>query len=200
ELHRAFIAYAGTDLKRGAVITKVSATTYVGDEARDIAPGGILVPASQGMAEVPMGASSQVIDSYPLVGPTRYASARIERTPTGLTVNVTSLLKQGDQHIHLRGTGLRLAEDAPFELKANGTRQVGVEILGPGELIVSTDIGGRSTIRIAETEEGLTVLHDDGSTLVLASEDSSQDAPGLPFLGALAALGAVLALRRGRLA
>src|SRR6185503_16876044 len=76
EVQRAFVK-ATPDFAPGRTITAVRAESYLGDDLRDVAPGGILVPGSGGAAEIPMGDSQQVAES-PLVGPTKYVKATLD--------------------------------------------------------------------------------------------------------------------------
>lgn len=196
EVQRAFIAYAGTPWTRGTELTQFAAVSYVGDEARDAAPGGVFVPGSMGLVEAPMGNSEQVAASYPLVGPTKYAKAEVKMTEAGVVLHVASLLKQGDQHIVIDAGSSSLEGELVFELKANEERALPLRA-AVGQLDVRTDLGGRVVIDIQSADAGLIAQHEDGTRVVLSQSAPDQEA-SLNVVGLLVAALVVAVVARRR--
>jgi hypothetical protein len=108
-VERAFIAYNGTALRQGVVVTTFVVESFTDGELRDRAPGGVYVPGSQGLVSVPLGSSRQVVSEYPLRGPSQYFSGSVslnerysrnsDSPEVELRFTVKSLLTEADQNV-----------------------------------------------------------------------------------------------------
>ncbi|HJQ92904.1 MAG TPA: hypothetical protein VJ874_01310 [Candidatus Thermoplasmatota archaeon] len=209
EVVRGFIAFDDT-VGPGDSIKGIVVESLVKGDVRDRAPGGVFVPGSQGMAEVPVeafGESAQVITSYDLTGPTQYFTVQPSTSEGGFTLSVSTLLRGGDQHIMVElpdastGWGLQGAEILSAEVKANGTVRFPIEVTQLGTsnatLRITSDIGGRVDY-ILSRHEGMIDLRPDAPPSQAAMVDLSQpvqETPGMGF-AALVATIALAALRR----
>jgi hypothetical protein len=200
EVQRAFVLYP-EGVGPGSVLTAVRATTMVNDQPRDVAPGGIYLPG--GEAEVPMGDSEQVVESYTFTGPVGYVRAELEAmTDWTFQVLASSLLKEGKQHIMLPmpadTQGWTVRVDGGGEVEPGGTTFLYVQASpgegsGPLRLHLLTDIGGHVEIVATSTPEGVRLATADSSVLQVTAEP--QEAPLAAWLVPLA-LGAALLARR----
>lgn len=98
DVERAFIALLGMKVELGETLTAFKVESFVDGELRDRAPGGVFVPGSNGMAEIP---SESVVksDKYPVVGPSKYFQATIEGSVDAYKATATSLLSKTSQHV-----------------------------------------------------------------------------------------------------
>ncbi|HWG89859.1 MAG TPA: hypothetical protein VNZ52_03325 [Candidatus Thermoplasmatota archaeon] len=213
EVNRAFVALQNASLTRQMALRDFRVTSLVDGEVRDRAPGGIYVPRTGGQVEVPMPSEVRA-DSYTLVGPTKYVAAAAARSPAGnYTLTITSLLKEGEQHVSLATANVTdytfvLPAEAGGVLKAGGTMTIpftlepmdrnGDGALEPFQLDVLSDIGGRVGF-VVSLQNGTAALLPEGAVAVAQpwSPETPLQAP-LPGLVAvtLAAVGAAFLLRR----
>lgn len=209
EVVRGFVAFDET-VGPGDSITEIVVESLVKGDVRDRAPGGVFVPGSQGMAEVPVeafGESAQVIPSFDLTGPTQYFTVQPTASQDGFILSVSTLLRGGDQHIMVElpdastGWGLQGPEILGAEVKANGTVQFPIEVVQLGTsnatLRVTSDIGGRVDYTLSP-HEGMIDLRPDAPPSEAAMVGLSQPVQEAPGLGLMALLGglALAVLRR----
>lgn len=210
EIVRAFIAF-GDAVGPGDSITGIVVESLVKGDLRDRAPGGVFVPGSQGMAEVPLeafGESAQVVTAFELTGPTQYFTVKPTTSEGGFTLSVSSRLRGGDQHVMVElpdassGWGLQGPETLSAEVKANGTisfpftlTQLGSQ---DGTIRLTSDIGGRVDYTLTQ-QDGMVDLQPDSPPSEAAMVHLSSPTQEAPGLGLFAALGAVaFALMRRR--
>lgn len=193
EVQRAFLVYPD-GVGPGTALTSLRATSYVGQEARDVAPGGILLPGAQ--AEVVMGESAQVVESYTLRGPAGYL-AQVEviamaDAPGEFLVTAWSGLKQGSQHIVLAAEprdGWTAAIEGGGEAKPGESESFTVR-LTPGQgayaFDLYTDVGGHATFTAEQAADGLRVATDGSAAVQPAPAAKESPAPLWLALGGLA--------------
>ena len=201
ELQRAFLVYPD-GVGPGSVLSSLRATSLVGQDARDIAPGGVIVPGAQ--AEVPMGDSSQVVESYTLRGPVGYLDQvevlAMADAPGEFLVTAWTGLKQGSQHIVLDAApanGWVVVVDGMGGDTTPGGHQAFVVRLTPGDgpytFEILTDIGGHVELTAEQTADGLRVTG--GTDEALHPAPASKESPA-PLWLALAGLAAAALLGR----
>lgn len=209
-VQRAFVSYAGSGLAPGQAIGPFRVLSRVGDDLRDVAPGGIPVPGSDGAAEYPEPTAIEgrgvVTETVALQAPTAYVDIdAVASAPGTYRLNVSSALTQGAQHAMLQPVSsaswdVRTEGETMSEVSANvtlsfvlhATPKADVADPGPLELTVTTDVGGRSVVTVSP--DG-TVLLPDGTAVPPAPAAAAKESPGLPFALVLVAL-ALLAGRR----
>jgi hypothetical protein len=195
EVQRAFFVYPA-GVGPGTALTRLRATSYVGQDARDVAPGGVILPGAQ--AEVPMGDSAQVVDSYELRGPVGYLSQveviAMADTPDEFLVTAWTGLKQGSQHILLAAApsnGWRATVDGAGGDTPPGDHQSFVVRLQPGNgtyaFAVLTDIGGHVELLAEQTPDGLRVTGGGSEAIQPAPAAKESPAAAWPILAAFAA-------------
>lgn len=210
EVVRGFIAFDDT-IGPGDSIASIVVESLVQGDLRDRAPGGVFVPGSQGMAEVPVeafGESAQVVKSFELTGPTQYFTVEPMASAGGFTLSVSTLLRGGDQHIMVElpdastGWSLHGPEVLSAEVKANGTISFPFTVMQLGSqngtLRLTSDIGGRVDYTLAQ-HEGMVDLRPDAPPSEAAMVNLStpkQEAPGLGLVAVLGALALTLLRRR----
>ena len=199
EVQRAFVAYP-EGVGPGSVMASVVAVSFVNDQPRDVAPGGVYGP---GGVEVPMGDSSQVAESYLMKGSGGYVRAEVSAmSDGGFEVAATSLLKEGKQHIMLptpaATDGWTVRVDGGEEVAPGGMTFLYLSLV-PGEgaeplvLDLLTDIGGHFEIVASSTPDGVRLTTADSSVLQVTAEP--QEAPIAGWLVPLALAAALLARR-----
>lgn len=194
-VERALVLLAPNGLSAGDTLTNFHIESYVGNELRDVAPGGIPVtgPVSTPDDGGPSG-------EYALTGPVRYANASVERVDDMPAIKVSSLLKKGEQHVRVHPPpGVTSPDPLQMSLKPGTSAIVRLDLgeVRDGVFDVTTDVGGRVTM-VLETEEGRTTLGAvGGAAQAVADDGPASRVPlggGVMIAGLLAA--AVLARRR----
>jgi hypothetical protein len=193
EVQRAFVRYPA-GVGPGTVLKSLKAESLVGKELRDVAPGGFFLPGGA-PAEVPMGASRQVVDSYTLKGPVGYLTAAVRPTAGGFLLDAHNALKKGDEHIMLGLPedlhGWTVQHSGGGEVKAGASTTFTLQLTpgdGPLSLDLLSDIGGRIPVLVQQSGSGLQVTA--GSEHAMLAGGATHQSPGLG-LGMLAALVAV---------
>lgn len=203
EVQRAFIRYP-EGVGPGSKLTGFQAATFVNGEPRDVAPGGAFLPGTAPLdTPVPMGDSSQVVDSYELHGPGGYLDVSLDADFEAQTFTVVARnpLKEGDQHImlvlpdDLEGWTATVEGDGG-EVKAGGNATFVLRLAagrGPLPIEVRTDIGGRVLLTaMPDTDDGGVVLSDGARNVGIGSRDRLDDALDVPLAG-IVPLGALFA-------
>ncbi|MEK6986216.1 MAG: hypothetical protein AABX89_07530 [Candidatus Thermoplasmatota archaeon] len=202
---RAFVSFASTGLAPGDTLRGLRLESTVGGDLRDLAPGGIPLPYTDGAAAYPAqaaGSSPGTVEAEPVLGaPSRYLSVtRLDVSAGTYTIAVQSTLKQSGQHIHiaaLDGDGWNLTYATPrvLNVPAGGEATFTFQASpNPGAanlaLEIVTDVGGRLPI----------FIEPDGT---IQAAGLSQDAPALsqvaPAVGPVLFLGLLalaVAMRR----
>lgn len=195
-VERAMILLSSVGLAPGSELKQFRVETFVGNELRDRAPGGMPIG---GPVEVPTESRS-LADAYALTGPTRYASARIEPATEGARLHVTSLLTKGSQHIHLHlPADVGSPDPTSVSVAPNGEAtfllRLPEELVEPLAFDLTTDVGGRITLVLDGA--GLRAEGAPPATKNLPEEDG-RPVPGPPvaLLVLVATLAAVTLARR----
>lgn len=210
-VQRGFVSYASAGLAPGQVLGPFRVLSRVGDDLRDVAPGGIPIPGSNGAAEYPdptqIDGQGVVTETAVLQAPDRYVTvAAAAVAPGQYNVSVASALKQGGQHVMLQPVtsttwDVGTEGDTMKELTANGTLAFVLRATpkpdaaepGPLELTVTTDVGGRTVFTIAPDGS---VLLPDGATVPPAAAPPAKESPGVAVALLAGALAALAVLRR----
>jgi hypothetical protein len=207
-VQRAFVSYESANLAPGQAIGPFTVESRVGDDLRDIAPGGIPIPGTNGAATYPdptqIDGRGELASSVILEAPTIYVQVKATPVaPGNFTIAVQSSLAAGEQHILVvprADDGWTYALHGPTNaaVPANGTLSFTLQATLPGgasplELEVMTDVGGRYLVTL---DGNGTLTLADGTT-VEAPMAAAQESPAPP-LAALAALALALAWRANR--
>jgi MYXO-CTERM domain-containing protein len=211
-IQRAFLSYGRNGLAPGASVSIVRIESRVDGDLRDVAPGGIPVPGTDGAREYEdpgaLEGRGVLADNVTLAGPEVYldvvhASAipcGADATgPCGHEVTVATTLTAGSQHVFVRprpGAALevRMPPGEPV-VAPNGTLTFQVVPTSAGEAAfdVVTDVGGRMGFTV--TANG--ALAGPAGILVEAPPEPPEESPA-PVLGLLGAVAVAAALRRRR--
>lgn len=202
EIQRAFIAYPD-GIGPGTTLQSLVVVSRVGGEDRDVAPGGVFLPGSQGLVEVPMGDSSQVVPSIPLRGPIGYIEAKLEADGTAFRITAHNPLKEGDQHVllglpdSLNGWSINVNDGGEVKAGQNYTFTLRASPgSGPLDFDLLTDIGGRIPLQLAKDGDRI-VLSSPAQQANVAPVNVAQESP-LGLWLALAAVGVALVTRRAQ--
>ncbi|HEX2065892.1 MAG TPA: hypothetical protein VHI93_03675 [Candidatus Thermoplasmatota archaeon] len=204
-IQRAFVSYAKAGLAPGQAIGPFRVESRVGGDLRDVAPGGIPVPGTDGAATYAdpwaIPGRGSLLDSVALRAPDHYVRLALAvRDDGGYGVTVTSPLEKGGQHAFVKpqaseGWTYTLEGNTSGAIDARGTLAFSVKATAqdasaPLRIDILTDVGGRSALVL-------------GTDLVLRGPEGLSAGPpqatvpspgaGLPAL--LTALG-LAALRR----
>jgi hypothetical protein len=208
-VQRAFLSYTSLGLAPGQAIGPFKVESRVGGDLRDVAPGGIPIPGTNGAASYPdptqIDGQGELVTSVTLEPPSIYVE--VEATPVApgtFAIDVKSALTAGGQHILVvaqddAGWTYNLTGQTNAAVDANGTLSFTVAALLPGgpsplRLDVLTDVGGRYALAL---DGNGTLTLADGRT-AHAPASAAQESP-LPPWTVLAALAlAFLALRSRR--
>jgi hypothetical protein len=207
-VQRAFLSYAATGLAPGQAIGPFRVESRVGDDLRDVAPGGIPVPGTNGAVSYPdptqIDGQGELAASVVLEAPTIYV--QVEATPAApgnFTIHVKSALTEGEQHILVvpgadEGWTYSLLGQTNAAVEANGTLLFTLVATLPGgpaplQLEIQTDVGGRYAL---ELDGNGTLTLADGTT-VEAPAAPAKESP-LPLSVALAALALAFVAVRAR--
>jgi hypothetical protein len=224
EVGRAFVSFASSGLHAGSTIKSFLVRSLVDDELRDQAPGGIYLAGTGGRVEIPaQGSSSQVVPSFSLAGPRKYATASFGHGAADgqWRVTIRSLLTKGAQHVHLEvpewssdapadaGWKFGIEGESGGEVAANGAKTISFTLVphpdgsgrvAPRLLNVTTDLGGRLGFQIRPTPEGVAFVPqgtaNDWGPVALAKSGAPAAGFGVPVF--CAGLAAVLFLARRR--
>ncbi len=206
---RGFIAFASISVVPGDAVGVTRVESRKDGDLRDVAPGGIPVPGTNGLAEYPdpmaIPGKGIVVASVAAEAPVRYLKpATLTADDDHYTVTVASALKDGGQHIEikprvrdgwtfdLRGPSsisVQAGQNATFEFIAAAQPDA-----GDLELDLLTDVGGR--VPVILTPRGLLTA---GETEVQNERPATAPAPAAGLLLAVGALAlASLARRRAQ--
>lgn len=215
-IERAFLLWESIGAAPGTPLTGLTVTTYYGGDARDVAPGGIFVPGTDGAAEYPdptqIDGRGTLIEGPVPPAPDVYfgpaqASGAARQTPNGATqysyrIEVPTALRNGAQHIipgpvDLLGANAwnLTVQSVAAVVEANGTFVLEFTAEpGPGAtdlmLELRSDVGGRLPIRLAP--DGTLTMRDATTT----PEPAQKEAPGFATVLVALALSVALASRR----
>lgn len=195
EIERAFVAYASAGLAPGDRLAGFRVVTTSGSRTVDVAPGGLYA----GPLEAPAGESRVVAEEIQLAGVGRYldVGARIEGEDVVLAV--TSLLRNGSQHLELALEGADVVVEGPASVSVGpaGTAEFRIRANGRAPVDVTSDVGGRDRV-VIDDDGGLRVLADDGATVLAAADPSFEErvVPVTSPMGLFAALAVALLARR----
>ncbi len=211
-VERAFVALASAGLERGEAIGGFVVESFVGDDLRDRAPGGVFAPGTKGLVEAPSDSRTSA-ETLTLSGPTGYVVADVARDGDAFAITVTSLLRKGAQHAHLaipdETPGWTIAPVGESAANLPATKSVTFRVratpsgsgpIAPIALDVTTDLGGRVGL-VTAIVDGAPAIVKEGVPVATASASSGTlGAPALATLGAIAtvaaaALGAARARR-----
>lgn len=207
-VQRAFLSFASAGVAPGQPLGPFRVESTAGGDLRDVAPGGIPVPGTGGLAEYPdptqIDGEGELVTSLPAKGPDGYvAMAAVADAPGDYTVTVASLLKEGGQHVIVTprtadGWELTLGGETNKAVDANGTATFTLHaVAAPGaaplELDVTTDIGGRSTLLLQP--DGTLVLPDGTQVAPVVQPAAESPAPAVALLAGLLAAAAILRRR-----
>ena len=209
-VQRAFLSYAAAGVAPGQAIGPFTVESRVGDDLRDVAPGGIPVPGTNGAATYPdptqIDGKGELAQSVVLEAPTVYV--QVEATPAApgtFTILVKSALAEGAQHILVvprgdAGWTYSLLGQTNAAVEANGSILFTLVATLPGagaavaplQLEIQTDVGGRYPLTL---DGNGTLTLADGSTVQAPA--AAKESPSLPW-AALAALALALVAMRTR--
>ncbi len=220
-IKRAAISLNGANLSVGDALTDFTVESFVDGDLRDAAPGTIYVPGSGGQLEVPdalypFSGRGRLESSVALTGPSKYATATVTPRagePQTLDVVITTLLKEGSQHVHAEVVGASwtaevLTNGTGGELKPGEATVVSFRIVPsvapgedmmPGRIDVFTDLGGRVSYALAWENGAPLILPEGAGNIPINALEQVPivEAPGPGVLVTVAGLGALaVALRR----
>lgn len=203
---QAFASYEQLGVAPGGSLEDVSMVSRAGGETRDLAPGGVYLPHSQGQAEVPTE-SQRLVDGLDLHGPSGYVDTSAQVANGTLTVEVENALANG-QHVRLGvaeapgwnatvdgsgQTSLPANETATFRVLAEPTPSA----LEPLAVEVTTDLGGHQTLFVGVNGTAMETATNPNAVEVDPAQPEPNESPGWTAAAALAAL-VGLARARGR--
>ncbi len=217
EVHvqRAFLSFAHAGLKPGDELKDFIVESRVGNDLRDVAPGGIPAPGTNGAASYPdptaIPGQGRLVSGVTLRNPTGYVQMRAAEEHLShdgqahYNVTVHSLLKKGGQHITLLAL-----EDAgwtytlsgktggPVGPSGNLTFSIDAQVDGPTQplvLEVRTDVGGRTLVSL---QPGGLLTIQDGGGIAPGRDGGSALSPAVGPLLALGLLAAAALARRSK--
>lgn len=205
EVQRAFLTNGAP--KPGEPLDGLTVRSYWGDDLRDVAPGGLPAPLSNGLAEYPdptaiEGKGRLVEHPVPAPVDAYFGPVTAARNGRGVALAVANGLA-GGQHVHVAPAGdaagwsVRVTPDNQV-LDGNATGVFAVEATpapgaAPLQLELLSDVGGRLLVTLQP--DG--AVHARGAEVLAAAPPApAKDSPGLPLLGLLAAVLATAGLRR----
>lgn len=202
---------------QGKAVRDIVITSSVDGEPRDVAPGGIFVPAVG--AEVPVEGPAtpifpalgegRVVDQVELTGPAKFIEVAVVPNGGGVfEFTVKNPLSQQGQHVHFR-------EPSPGAWTMSATSVGGAELEGgasktftvalnvaatsgtvePLTLDLYSDIGGRQ-LYYAYLDQGEIRVVDDAALATAANIEAAKESPGLGFLGLVATVAAAILIVR----
>ncbi len=158
---RAFVAYEKLGVAPGQILKVTQVESRVDGDLRDVAPGGIPVPGTNGAAMYPDATAIPgrgiLVESITLVAPDGYVRIRLQAPAEGVyEITVQSALAKGGQHIFIRpaateGWTYAVNGTSAGEVAANGTLTFRLEATPSGatdalRMNILTDVGGRSQL------------------------------------------------------
>lgn len=211
-VQRAFVAYGDAGLHPTGTLGGFRVETRVGDDLRDVAPGGIPVPGTNGAQEYPdptqIDGQGVITPSVVMRNPDNYVVvSSVATAPGTYGLTIASALKQGGQHVMVQPVpspawDVSFDGDTMREVEANGTLAtvlhatpkagVAAEVL---EVDVLTDVGGRSVLYVSPNG---TLVLPDGAAVGPAPAPPAKESPPVGVVGVLLGLG-LLAMSRRRL-
>ncbi|MEA3136293.1 MAG: hypothetical protein QOC71_574 [Thermoplasmata archaeon] len=206
-VQRAFVSYASVGLAAGQAIGPFKVETRVDGDLRDVAPGGIPVPGTDGAATYPdptqIDGKGELMTSVPLESPAIYVQVEASpAAPGNFTIAVKSALTAGGQHIMVlprstEGWVYQLHGPTNAPVDANGTLTFTLDAVLPGGaspllLEVMTDVGGRYALSL---DGNGTLTLGDGTTVQPAAA-APMESPMAPW-APLAAFALALLARSG---
>lgn len=203
-----FLSYEDLGVAPGGSLEDIRMVSRADDDPRDVAPGGVYLPHSQGEVEVPHE-SQRLVDSLELEGPHGYIDAQASSTDEGLAVAVENTLDNG-QHV-----SIDLETPDGWNATVNGSAQasleggdsvsfpldvdVGPDALEPLAVDVVTDLGGHQTLYTGVNGTELQTAATASDVDVAPEEPDANESPapaGVALLGLLAVT--ALLIRRDR--
>jgi hypothetical protein len=202
-----FVSYDQLGVEPGATVEEIRMVSRADDDVRDIAPGGFMIPNSQGEGEVP-AESERLVDELELAGPHGYLDASARPTQDGLVVDVESTLENG-QHVTvdlktppgwnatLNGSAqasLPAGETVSFPVEAEATPDAGE----PLSVHVKSDLGAHEQLYTGVNGSELTTASTAQAVDVDPAEPEPNESPapaGLLVLALFAALAMVVGRR-----
>jgi hypothetical protein len=197
-----FVSYDQLGVAPGASVEDIKMESRADDDVRDVAPGGIFLPNSQGQGEIPQE-SERRVDSLELAGPHGYVELSTTPTETGIDVTVENTLGNG-QHVtadvsapeawnaSINGsaqTSLPDGETTTFTVEADPSP----DAVDPLAVEVVSDLGAHETVYVGVNGTELTTDLEPNNVEVEPNQPEPNESPGLG-LAALASLLASLAL------
>jgi len=197
-VQRAFLSYANLGIAAGSEASILRIESRVDGDLRDVAPGGIPVPGTNGAQEYPDPTSIEgkgiLVESFPLSAPSNYVQVTpVATAPGDYTITVKSALQKGAQHVFVdaidEGT-YELFGNTSAALDANGTMTFRLVLVpgrldGAAHLDIRTDVGGRTPLVL--TADGLQV--EGGAFAPAMAPPEPESSPPAGLLLALGVLG-----------
>ncbi|HUR25022.1 MAG TPA: hypothetical protein VM327_03285 [Candidatus Thermoplasmatota archaeon] len=200
-----FVPSAALGAGRGQSIEGWAWSSWVGEDLRDVAPGGKPLPGSQGAVMAPEE-STTVTPSLALQGPRGYTRSAAAMEEGAIRIGVQNLITTTGQHIMVElpaetpgwtlgepepaGVAVNAGEHPSFQLTATAGNEA-----GPLTLYVTSDLGGREAIVIQAGAPSSPDSPANGDTNAPSGE-AGKDSPGLPFIALLGLLAIVVSVRR----
>ncbi len=206
-VQRAFIAYASAGLAPGDAVGPFLVESRVDGDLRDVSPGGIPVPGTNGAAEYPdptqIDGEGALVASVALVGPEIYVEVAAVSVEHGMfDVTVTSALAKGAQHVFVSpvettGWTYNLTGITTASLEPNGTLAFTftaepTTATAPLHLEVETDIGGRADLWLSM--DG--TLTGPGNLTVASAPEVPRESPAFGWAAPLLLVAVAVARRR----
>lgn len=153
-----FVPYDALGAAPGQAIEGFTWRSWVGEDLRDVAPGGRPVPGSQGQVEVPEE-STEVTPALVLAGPRGYTRSTARLEDDVVVVDVQNLITTTGQHILVElpdeATGWTLGEPQPAGAAVAAGEHPGFRFTAtadgeapPLTIHVTSDLGGREALVI----------------------------------------------------
>ncbi len=161
-VQRAFVSFQHAGVAPGDVVGVTLVESRVAGDLRDVAPGGIPVPGTNGLLfyddPTAIPGKGLLVKEVVAAAPTGYVAVTTEQPGAGnITFHVQSVLAKGGQHVYVlprsdTGWGYRLAgtTTAPLGPSGNLTFGLVVDHVGsaPLDLDIFTDVGGRTPVAL----------------------------------------------------
>lgn len=202
-----FVPASALGAARGEALSAFLWTSSVGDDVRDIAPGGRPVPGTQGQLATPEE-SAVVTAELPLAGPQGYTRSTAAREEGGFRIKVQNLITVTGQHIHLDvpdvdGWDLRDPQPAAAVSAAGEHPEFFLPAVAGRDaqeftVFVLSDLGGREPIVLEPGTAPSAPPQDGGAGAPDGDRSAGRGVPAGPVALAAVAAAAAVATRRRR--
>lgn len=209
---QAFVSYAELGAGPGSEVGAFWMRSWADDDLRDVAPGGVPVPGTNGAAVAP-SESGRPNETLALQGPVGYVDLAVELDGWNVTVTAANPFEDQGQHVVVRtvptpGWDVSARGDGRLVASLDGGQQAVFELTArpapdatePLPLEIVTDVGGRERLYLGVDGGADLTVGPDASALSVdpPAPAAGEATPGPGLWAAVAALAAALLLARRR--